>query len=94
MNSLYNDLNGTGTAQNPYPAQQAQNQPQPDWNALMGELQSNTAGVIKEAHYNVPAEIANNPQAAAMHIIRSGQAANNPMMRIISPMLNRMGVRI
>lgn len=73
---------------------QTGNQPQPDWNALMGQLQGNTAGVIKEAHYDVPAEIANDPQAAAMHIIQSGQAANNPMMRIISPMLNRMGIRL
>ena len=59
----------------------------------MGQLQGNTAGVVKEAGFNVPEEYANNPQAAAMHIIQSGQANNNPMMRFIAPMLNRMGIR-
>ena len=56
--------------------------------------QSNTAGAIKEAHYDVPEEIVNNPQAAAMHIIQSGQANNNPMMRFIMPMLNQMGIKL
>ena len=80
--------------QMPAQGNQAGNQSQTDWNALMGQLQGNTAGVIKEAKYDVPAEIANDPQAAVMHIIQSGQAANNPMMRIIAPMLNQMGIRL
>ena len=84
----------TQMPQMPVQGNQMNNQSQPDWNVLMGQLQSNTAGVIREAHYDVPAEIANDPQAAAMHIIQSGQANNNPMMRFITPMLNRMGVRI
>lgn len=79
--------------QMPAQGNQAGNLQGANWNALMGQLQGNTAGVIKEAKFDVPAEIANDPQAAAMHIIQSGQAANNPMMWIIGPMLNRMGVR-
>ena len=94
MNPLFNALFGSKMPQAPTPAPQMQNQSQPDWNTLMGQLQGNTAGVIKEAHYDVPTEIANDPQAAAMHIIQSGQASNNPMMRVIAPMLNRMGVRL
>lgn len=77
----------------PASGNQMNNQSQPDWNALMGQLQGNTAVVVKEAGFNVPEEYANNPQAAAMHIIQSGQANNNPMMRFIAPMLNRMGIR-
>jgi len=77
----------------PVAGPQGQNQPQPDWNALMGQLQANTAGVVKEAGFNVPDECMNDPRSAAMHIIQSGQANNNPMMRLITPMLNRMGIR-
>lgn len=80
--------------QMPVQNSQMNNQSQPDWNVLMGQLQSNTAGAIKEAHYDVPEEIVNNPQAAAMHIIQSGQANNNPMMRFIMPMLNQMGIKL
>ena len=80
--------------QMPVQVNPAGNRPQPDWNALMGQLQGDTAGAIKEAKYDVPAEIANDPQAAAMHIIRSGQANNNPMMRFIAPMLNQMGIKL
>ena len=94
MNPLFNTLFGSRMPQFPPTGQQAQNVQGMDWNALMGQLHGNTAGVIKEARYDVPAEIANDPQAAAMHIIQSGQAANNPMMRFIAPMLNRMGIRL
>ena len=80
--------------QMPAQSNQMSNPPQPNWNALMDQLQGNTAGVIKEARYDVPAEIANDPQAAAMHIIQSGQANNNPMMRFIAPMLNQMGIKL
>ena len=84
---------GCQMPQNMSPAQQMGNGQAMDWNALMGQLQANPGAVLKEANYNVPDEIANDPQAAALYILRSGQASNNPMMRIIAPMLNRMGVR-
>ena len=45
--------------------------------------------MIKQAGYNVPDEIANNPQAAVMHMIQSGQIGG-PMMRRIQPMLNML----
>ena len=76
----------------PVAGQQGQNQPQPDWNALMGQLQANPVGMIRNAGYNVPDELNGNPQAMVMHLMRSGQIGG-PMMQKIAPMLNRMGVR-
>lgn len=53
------------------------------------ELKSNPAQLIQRAGYKVPANIANNPQAAVMHILQSGQV-RSPVMS----MLNRfMGKR-
>lgn len=55
----------------------------------MRQLQSNPAEMIKQAGYNVPDEIANNPQQAVMHLIQSGQV-KGPMMQRIQPMLNML----
>lgn len=55
----------------------------------MMQLQANPAQMIKQAGYNVPDEIANNPQQAVMHLIQSGQVGG-PMMRMVQPMLNRL----
>ena len=49
------------------------------------ELKQNPAQLIRMAGYQVPANIANNPQAAVMHILQSGQV-RSPVMQ----MLNRM----
>ena len=66
------------------------NAPQMSFQDAMRQLRSNPAQMIKQAGYNVPDEYANNPQQAVMHLIQSGQAANNPMMRRIQPMLNML----
>lgn len=53
------------------------------------QLQSNTAGMIKQAGYNVPEEYTHDPRSAAMYMIQSGQVGG-PMMRRIQPMLNML----
>ena len=53
--------------------------------ALM-QLRSNPAQLIKQAGYNVPANIVNNPQAAVMHILQSGQV-RPPVMNLLSKMM-------
>lgn len=55
----------------------------------MHELQDHPAQLMKQAGFNVPDEIANNPQASVMHLIQSGQVGG-PMMRMVQPMLNRL----
>lgn len=65
------------------------NVPQMTMQDAMRQLQANPAQMIKQAGYNVPDEIANNPQAAVMHMIQTGQIGG-PMMRRIQPMLNML----
>lgn len=55
----------------------------------MAKLRSNPAQMIRQSGYNVPDEIANNPQATVMHLIQSGQIGS-PMMQRIQPMLNML----
>lgn len=58
----------------------------------MRQLKANPAQMIKQAGFNVPDEYANNPQAAVMHMIQSGQVGG-PMMQRIRPMLNMLAGR-
>lgn len=52
------------------------------------ELKMNPAQLIQKAGYNVPANIANNPQAAVMHIIQSGQV-RSPVMGMLNRLMGR-----
>jgi hypothetical protein len=70
-------------------AQNASKTPQMSFQDAMHELQAHPAQLIKQAGFNVPDEIANNPQQAVMHLIQSGQIGN-PMMRMVQPMLNKL----
>ena len=54
----------------------------------LAQLRSNPAQLIKQAGYNVPANIANNPQAAVMHILQSGQV-RSPVMQMLNRMIGR-----
>lgn len=56
---------------------------------MMSQLQANPVELLKNAGYNVPQELANNPQAMVMHLLQSGQIAN-PAMRSIQPILNSL----
>jgi len=55
----------------------------------MTQLRSNPAQMIRNAGYNVPDDVVNNPQATVMHLLQSGQI-RNPMMQRIQPMLNML----
>jgi len=52
------------------------------------QLKNNPAQLIKQAGYNVPANIANNPQAAVMHILQSGQV-RSPVMGMLNRLMGR-----
>lgn len=73
-NPLYNELN--------------KNKPMTKQDA-MRELKAHPAQIIKQAGFNVPDDIAGNPQATVMHLIQSGQVGG-PMMQRIQPLLSRM----
>ena len=55
----------------------------------MAQLKANPAQLVKQAGFNVPANIAKNPQATVMHLIQTGQVGG-PMMQRIQPMLNAL----
>lgn len=52
------------------------------------QLKANPAQLIRQAGFNVPANIANNPQATVMHLLQTGQVSN-PMMSMIGRMMGR-----
>lgn len=56
---------------------------------MMQELRRNPSQFLKNAGYNVPAEMASDPKSAVMYLMQSGQVSN-PMMARIQPMINRL----
>ena len=92
MNPLFNALFGSKQGQIPAPQMPVQNNSSGDWNAMMGQLQANPTEMLGRVGYNVPEELSGNPQAMVQHLLQSGQVGG-PMMQMIRPMLNRMGVR-
>lgn len=82
-NPLFNMLMGGGQATMPQMPQMT------NMSDAMTQLRNNPAQMIKQAGYNVPEEIAGNPQATVMHLLQSGQIGGQAMQRI-QPMLNML----
>ena len=55
----------------------------------MRQLQSDPVSMARNAGYNIPQNIANNPQAMVQHLIQTGQVSN-PMLQKILPMMQRL----
>ena len=55
----------------------------------LSKMQNNPQEFFKQAGVNVPAEIANNPQAVVMHLINTKQVGG-PMLQRIMPMIQQM----
>ena len=62
--------------------------PQP----TMQDLQKDPIGMAQRAGYNIPQNLAGNPQAMVQHLIQSGQISN-PMLQKIMPMMQRLGLK-
>lgn len=92
MNPLFQALVNAKQGQMARPQQQMANGQGQDWNAIMGQLQANPAGMLQNAGYNVPDELSGNPQAMVQHLMQTGQIGG-PMMQRIQPFLQRMGIR-
>lgn len=93
-NPLFDAIMGRGVQPKQQPARQqfqpsqpAPQAPQMTMQDAMHQLQSDTAGTIRQAGYNIPDEYATDARSAAMYLIQSGQVAN-PIMRRVQPMLN------
>lgn len=53
------------------------------------QLQQDPIGMARQAGYNIPQNLANNPQAMVQHLIQSGQVSN-PMLQRIMPMMQKL----
>ena len=53
------------------------------------QLQQDPIGMAKQAGYNIPPNLAGNPQAMVQHLIQTGQIGG-PMMQKIMPMMQRL----
>ena len=65
------------------------NAAQPNFMDAMNQLRADPMQAIRNAGYNVPEELAGNPQAAVMHLLQTGQIGG-PVMQRIQPMLNNL----
>ena len=95
FNRLFGGMHGQAGVPSPMQPEAGKttgNAPQITMSDAMRQLRSDPAGMIKQAGFNVPEEYANDPRATVMHLIQSGQVGGS-MMRMIAPMLNRIGVR-
>ena len=95
FNGLFNGMNanpGMNPSAMPDMGGTAGNAPQMTMQDALREVNEHPAELFRQAGFNVPKECIGNNQATVMHLIRSGQVGG-PMMRMIAPLLNRMGVR-
>lgn len=58
----------------------------------MRQIKSDPMGMAKQAGYQIPQNLAGNPQAMVQHLIQTGQISN-PMLQRILPMMQRMGLK-
>lgn len=65
-----------------------QSQQQTQQNQLQ-QLKNDPVGMGKQRGYQIPDNLAGNPQAMVMHLIQSGQVGGPAMQRII-PMIRQM----
>lgn len=52
-------------------------------------IQSDPIGMARQAGYNIPNNLAGNPQAMVQHLIQTGQVGN-PMLQRIMPMIQKL----
>lgn len=60
----------------------------PNQQDAMSALKANTAAMIRQAGYQIPDELANDPRSAVMYLIQTGQVLP-PMLQKIRPLLSQ-----
>lgn len=63
---------------------------QPQMN--MQQLRNDPVGAAKQAGYNIPQNLAGNPQAMVQHLIQSGQIGGARLQQLMK-MMQRMGLK-
>lgn len=55
----------------------------------MQQVQRDPIGMARQAGYQIPQNLANDPKGMVMHLIQTGQV-NNPMLQRIMPMIRNL----
>ena len=63
---------------------------QPQMN--MQQLRNDPVSAAKQAGYNIPQNLAGNPQAMVQHLIQSGQIGGGKLQQLMQ-MMQRMGLK-
>ena len=63
---------------------------QPQMN--LQQIQNDPIGMAKQAGYQIPENLRNDPRGMVMHLMQSGQI-QNPMMQKIMPIMQRLGLK-
>lgn len=53
------------------------------------QVQNDPIGMARKSGYQIPENLASDPQAMVMHLIQTGQVSN-PMLQWIMPMIRHM----
>lgn len=56
------------------------------------QVKQNPLGIARQAGYQIPDNLAGNPQAMVQHLIRTGQVGGQMMQRI-APLMQKLGIR-
>ena len=65
---------------------------QPNMQDMMRQLQSDPMGMARQAGYNIPQNLAGNPQAMVQHLMQTGQVGGQKLQQAMQ-MMQRMGLR-
>lgn len=63
---------------------------QPQMN--LQQIQNDPIGMAKQAGYQIPESLRNDPRGMFMHLMQSGQI-QNPVMQKIMPIMQRLGLK-
>lgn len=63
---------------------------QPQMN--MQQIQNDPIGAAKQAGYQIPDSLRNDPRGMVMHLMQTGQLSS-PMMQKIMPLMQRFGLK-
>lgn len=53
------------------------------------QIQNDPIGMARQAGYNIPQNLAGNPQAMVQHLIQTGQVGG-PMLQKVMPMIQKL----
>ena len=65
---------------------------QPNMQDMMRQIPSDPMGMARQAGYQIPENLAGNPQAMVQHLMQTGQVGGQKLQQAMQ-MMQRMGLR-